>query len=232
MRLNTLVFATLIAIVGTNAATGAGVRHKDLRQFYFDNHLDTHQASVIKPNGTLKGVLYIIYTGDVDPVSGLPVARHPRGAEQGEECGVDPIDCIVGWHIRGQTGTAKYLYHGGVNGNDHPVWLVNRVDIPTPGVFNHFHWIGALSSDPRAGDVSDACDKRNASDLENQEPSAVNEFCDGWFLQLRAVRNFAFEHGGEKTPVYPGLDSNTHMNLVTNYAEVPGITATRGSSGH
>ena len=51
--------------------------------------------------------------------------------------------------------------------------------------------------------------------------------CPGWFLEIRAVREFAFEHGGEKVPVRPGMDNATHLNLVTNYDEVFGITETR-----
>ena len=81
--------------------------------------------------------------------------------------------------------------------------------------------------------VSSECDKTNASGLE-QEPSATNLSCEGWFIELRAIREFAFEHGGEVTPVSPGLDSRTHMNIVTNYEAItdPEITATRGGGPH
>jgi hypothetical protein len=49
----------------------------------------------------------------------------------------------------------------------------------------------------------------------------------GWFLEIEAVMEFAFQHGIEVVPVYSGMDNATHVNLVTNYAEVPGITYTR-----
>ena len=122
---------------------------------------------------------------------------------------------------------AKFLYHEGVNDDDHPVWMVNRVDIPQPGSYTHFHWITTTSSDQRSGSVSSACDKNSASQFETQSPSAVNETCPGWFLQIRAIKKFAFQHGGEIVPVIPGFDNSTHLNLVTNYANVPGITYTR-----
>ena len=200
--------------------------------FLFGNHLDTHHELKIKIKkgdpDSLKGSLYIIFTGETDSASGLPIARHPRGAgEHNEECGVDPIDCEVGWKINAVPGEAKFLYHDGVNGDDHPVWMVNRVDIPQPGSYTHFHWITTASTDPRFDMVEDFCDKNNAGQLETQEPTAVNETCLGWFLEIKAVMEFAFQHGNEVVPVYPGIDNATHLNLVTNYAEVPDITYTR-----
>ena len=196
--------------------------------FLFDNHIDPHQQTILRTRRggpvSLFGFFYVIFTGATDPVSGLPVARHPRGAGQNEECGVDDINCVVGWIMRGKPGVAKFLYHSGVNGEDHPVWMVNRVDIPQPRSFTHFHWIGKDSTDPRALEVPEECDVDMAGQLDN---NAENVVCPGWFLEIRAVRRFAFEHGGEMVPVRPGIDNATHLNLVTNYAEVSGITPTR-----
>lgn len=224
--------------------------HEEPYDFLFGNHMDPHQETRLTVRGgapkRLNGFLYIIITGEIDSASGLPIARHPRGAEHNEVCGGDSdddfedegdgIDCVVGWTMKGKPGKAKFLYHEGVNGNDHPVWMVNRTQIRQPGSYNHFHWIGRESNDPRADEdypepIPAACDKMNASDLENQDPSAVNVVCPGWFLQIRAVAEFAFDHGGEKVPVRPGIDNATHLNLVTNYAEVPDITATRSDEG-
>ena len=127
--------------------------------------------------------------------------------------------------MNGIPGEAKFLYHSGINGNDHPVWMVNRVDIPQPGSFTHFHWIGADSNDPRApAEVQSECDVDMADDLDD---NAEDVTCPGWFLKIHAVRKFAFDHGGEIVAVRPGVDNATHLNLVTNYQEVPGITATR-----
>ena len=123
----------------TMAADAGQVLHNGPWTCLFGNHLDTHQESKLNKDGTQKGRLYIIFTEDEDPESGLPIARHRRGAGQDEECGVDSKDCVVGWNFTARPGSAKFLYHQGVNGDDHPVWMVNRVDIPNPGVFNHFH---------------------------------------------------------------------------------------------
>jgi hypothetical protein len=130
-----------------------------------------------------------------------------------------------------------------VNGNDHPVWMVNRAEeasapapgmvIPQPGYYSHYHWITTGSTDPRASSVPPECNKANAGQLQDEVPTAVNEICAGWFLQLDAVREFAFQHGNELIPVYLGEDLRTHLNMVTNYDETPvvTITETRSSGG-
>jgi len=206
--------------------------------FLFGNHIDSHQETKIKMKRgnpvSLKGFFYIIFTGDYTD-KGLPIAEHPSGSECEDEKDreedrqkdreEDEVDCVVGWLIKAVPGKAKFLYHSGVNGNDHPVWMVNRVDIRQPGSFTHFHWIGKDSTDPRAPDeVPYKCDVDMAGDLDD---NAENVVCPGWFLQIKAVEKFAFEHGGEVVPVYPGIYNATHLNLVTNYAKVWGITPTR-----
>ena len=200
--------------VGANTSTA----------FYFGNHIDTHQETVLKQkNGEprrLRGDFLIIYTGEVDEASGLPIARHPKGASEGEACGVE-IDCDVGWKIKAVPGEAKFLFHSGVNGKDHPVWMVNRVQIPQPGSYAHFHWITSLSNDPRADVVPLVCEADKAGDLEG---AAEDTICPGWFMQITAVQSFAFQHGNEIIPVRPGKDNATHLNLLTNYPEGLGIT--------
>ena len=227
-------FALMIAVIffstGMSPAL-AGDFHAPPRDFLFGNHIDTHQETKIKldKNGnpvSLSGFFYIIFTGETDLDSGLPIARHPRGASHNEVCGVDDIDCVKGWNMTGVPAEAKFLYHEGVYGDDHPVWRISRPDIPQPGSYTHFHWITTSSNDPGAISVQPACDKQNASQLENQAPSATNEICAGWLLEIRATRSFAFQHGGELTPVRPGIDNASHLNLVTNYAAVPSIDDT------
>ena len=215
--------------------------------FVFGNHMDTHvQLALLTLGGEprfLVGSLYIYFTGEVDETSGLPIARHPRGAMHGEVCGADEFTCEVGWYVVGSPGAAKFLSHSGVNGMDHPIWMVNRAEessapavgmvIPQPGYYSHFHWLSAGSTDPRAGMVPKFCDKMSAGMLEMAEPSATDMICEGWFLQLLATRDFAFKHGGESIVIRKGADLRSHLNIVTNYqAEtVVTITPTRTHSG-
>jgi hypothetical protein len=230
---------------------GGGLWQAPPYDFVFGNHMDTHVQLKLKTKRgepqSLQGFLYIYFTGDIDAASGLPIARHPRGESEDEVCGVSPITCVAGWKVTGLPGAAKFLYHEGVNGDDHGVWMVNRAEedsaptvgmvIPQPGYFSHFHWLSSGSTDPRARDVPDYCDETNNSGLEKANPdSAVNLFCEGWFLELKAIRKFAFKHGGEVIPITNGADLRSHLNIVTNYRAdtiVP-ITKTRGdnSGGH
>ena len=216
--------------------------------FLFGNHLDTHiQVSLKTKKGqpkSLRGALYVYFTGDTDAVSGLPIARHPRGASHSETCGVDAIICVAGWKMSGRPGAAKYLYHSGINGNDHPVWMVNRAEeptapapgmvIPQPGYYSHYHWITTTSTDPRKTDVPAACDKSSAGALQDVIPTAVNEICEGWFLQIKATQSFMFQHGGEIIPIHKGSDIRSHLNIVTNYTDIPvaPIEPTRKTGGH
>jgi len=218
--------------------------------FTFGNHIDTHVQLRLKTKmgmpDSLSGSFYIIFTDSngvpigTDPVSGLPIARHPRGADHDEVCGTSPnITCVVGWYMDGVPGNAKFVSHSGINGDDHPLWLVNRavegtapaadMVIPQPGSFTHFHWITSSGTDPRAVSpgVSAECDKQNAGQLQDQAPSAVDSVCQGWFLQIQAVREFALEHGGEHIPVRLGMDNRSHLNLLTNFNNDVVITPTR-----
>lgn len=244
----------------TAHAVGNQELHKAPYNFLMGNHIDTHMENKLQNDGSLKGRLYIIFTGETDEASGLPVARHPRGAGQhNEECGVDPVDCVVGWHVRALAADAVFISHSGVNGDDHPIWLINsRNGIPQPGSYTHFHWITNTSSDPRIQSVPvpNACDVNMAGMLEGDVITglleldggtngswpdakvhvgggAENLVCPGWLLEITAIREFAFQHGGEKIAVSPGTDNNTHLNIVTNYAIVPGITggADHGGGG-
>jgi len=241
-----IAIATLALMPAATVVQAGNGFHDPPFDFLFGNHIDTHQENNLKTNkntgdpDSLFGKFYIIFTGDTDPVSGLPVARHPRGlASDGshdERCGIT-VDCVTGWEMHGIPGAAKFVSHSGVNGEDYPLWLVNRAEeanapapgmvIPQPGSFTHFHWITTASTDPRANSVPDACDKVNAGDLETTSPSAVNQVCQGWFLQIKAVRAFAFEHGGEVIPIRPGLDNRSHLNVLTNFNNDVEITYTR-----
>lgn len=224
----TYILATSI-LIGWSFLSYADEFHKPPYNFFFGNHLDTHQETRLKKKRnqpvSLTGFFYIVLTGEIDPDSELPIAEHPSDNQCVDEA--DSVDCVVGWVVAGLPGHAKFLYHTGVNGEDHPVWMVNRVDIPQPGSFTHFHWITNTSSDPRAGTVPAACNKINAGQLEDSVPTATDVVCPGWFLEIEAVAEFAFRHGNEVVPVYPGLDNTTHLNLVTNYQAELEITPSR-----
>lgn len=167
---------------------------------------------------------------------------------------------MVGWHVRALPAEAVFISHSGVNGNDHPVWLINsRNGIPQPGSYTHFHWITSWSSDGRWDEVPEGCDVAMAGALEGDvvtgdltlddgfnlpitwgevdvhvgADSAEGLVCPGWLLELTAIRSFAFVHGGEAIAVSPGTDNSTHLNVVTNYAIVPDITGDHaGGGGH
>ena len=209
-----LAIGVCVLLSAGNAA--AGDFHAPPWDFYFGNHIDTHQKNALDldRNGDpkrLAGFFYIKFTGKTDDASGLPIASHPQDES---DCDDKKDGCVVGWLMKSVPGEAKFLFHDGVNGTDHPVWMVNRVDIPQRGSYTHFHWITKSSTDPRAESVPQECDKDKAGQLQE---TAIDQTCPGWFVQLRAVRNFAFDHGGEIIPVRVGIDNATHLNLVTNY---------------
>ncbi|UCH75018.1 MAG: hypothetical protein JSU82_03990 [Rhodospirillales bacterium] len=258
---NATIAAALVlalAVLATPAAADEGDEGGPGLDFMFGNHIDTHQLTRLRRDGELSGKFLIYFTGEIDAASGLPVARHPRGVMHDEVCGVD-LECVTGWKLRGKAGEAVFLSHGGVNGNDHPVWLVDRAAIPQPGSYSHFHWITSAGTEALTDgvEIPASCDVEMAGQLEGAvaeglltlddgvliyswDPASVhvgggaeNITCPGWFLELKAVRSFAFQHGGDTLPVTPGADNKTHLNLLTNYALVPGITGTGGmGSGH
>jgi len=259
MKLITTALTAIIMTLAGSVAQAVGNQelHGNPFTFLFGNHLDTHQEARLNNDGSLKGRLYIYFTGEMDEASGLPVARHPRGPGQhSEECGVDPIDCLVGWEIKAVPADAKFLSHSGVNGDDHPIWMISsRTDIPQPGSYTHFHWITWASTDDRFGIVPNECNVEKAGMLEGTvvtgdltlddgsiettwtdakvhlEDGAEDLICPGWLLQITAIREFAFKHGGEKTLVYLGVDNATHLNIVTNYAIIPSITSGNDCGG-
>lgn len=263
MRSHSLIGGVIgLALPTLTVAVGNNELHLPPYDFVMGNHIDSHMENKLQADGSLKGRLYIYFTGETDEASGLPVARHPRGAgEHNEECGVDPIDCVVGWHVRAVPAEAVFVSHSGVNGDDHPIWLINsRNGIPQPGSYTHFHWVSYDSSDERSDQIPIECDVAMAGMLEGDVVTgdlalddgnppadwpvwpdaevhvgggAEDLVCPGWLLELKAIREFAFMHGGEKIAVSPGIDNSTHLNIVTNYAIVPEITGGHaGGGGH
>lgn len=101
--------------------------HAEPFEFFFNNHIDTHQQTRLTNKGDLFGYLYITIIGEKN---GIPLAEH---CDSNTPAG----ECDVGWIIKGKPGTALFVFHE----SDHPIWLVSsRNDIPQPGAYSHFHW--------------------------------------------------------------------------------------------
>jgi len=175
--------------VDVRAAGYPWMDHANPYDFVFGNEFDTHQQTRVAQQDQLTGFLYVHYTGAVTS-DGLPVAQHG-------DCAA--VTCNVGWIMRGQPAPAVFLYH--VEG-DHPVWLVDRRDVPQPGAFVHFHWLGAA-------------------------PSTKGDVRQGYLLEMQAVNSFCFIHDGGRDAgtcedrggivVRAGIDVATHLNIVASF---------------
>jgi hypothetical protein len=160
-------------------------------EFLFGNDIDTHQQTRRMRDGSLYGFFYVRHTGVVTK-DGQAVATHA-------DCSA-VTDCTVGWALAGKPTNAALLYEVM---HDHPVFLVSRQDIPQPGGYTHFHWLGAA--------------------MPAQRATAA-----GYLLQLTAADSFCFIHHeaemarSNKTcrenggiGVTLGSDNATHLNIVT-----------------
>ena len=190
-----MVFASLaLSLLGASFTSATDLYpwndHAGPFTFLFGNEIDTHQQTQRLKKGSLSGYFYIGFTGVVTK-DGYRVATHV-------DCNAMP--CTVGWTLDGNSTMATFLYE---LVPDHPVFLVNRQDIPEPGAYAHFHWLG--------------------------DAPVPGENTDGYLLQLTAVDTFCFIHhmadaatskqtcrdnGG--VAVNPGMDIATHLNIVTS----------------
>jgi hypothetical protein len=196
---NPLMLGTALALslLATSAATATDLypwnNHATPFTFLFGNEIDTHQQTRLTKSGDLFGFFYIEFTGVVTR-DRYRVATHV-------DCNAAGADCTVGWTLNGKPVSATFLYHVEP---DHPVFLVNRADIPQPGAYAHFHWLGT-------------------------QP-AVGETRSGYLLQLTAVDTFCFIHHGADSAtsaktcrdnggikVNLGTDIATHLNIVTSF---------------
>ena len=203
MKKLTMMLPTLaLSILGAGSAAAADLipwqNHNSPYNFLFGNEFDTHQQTRQAKDGSLIGLVYIQFTGVVT-ADRYRVATHAdcRSATL-------PRDCTAGWSLDGGPVNATFLYHVEP---DHPVFLVNRQDIPEPGAYAHFHWLDyATAPDgmPTAGDP-----------------------VPGYLLQLTAKDKFCFIHHGSATgtatcrdnggiAVNNGIDIATHLNIVTS----------------
>ena len=196
-KLVAMLASVVLSLLATEFAVAADIypwnNHAAPFTFLFGNDIDTHQQTRQMADGSLAGFFYIHFTGIVAK-DGYPVATHV-------DCNASA--CTVGWTLAGQPIGAVFLYQVD---DDHPVFLVLRPDIPQPGAYAHFHWLGNLPA---------------------PELSA-----SGYLLQLTAVDTFCFIHdmavaAGAKhgktcrenagVAVVPGIDIATHLNIVTSF---------------
>ena len=204
MKKNRFTFGLMVmALLLSGTAFGGGLpwkSHQNPYNFIFGNHIDTHQQTKVMPNGELLGYLYIKFTGEYTQ-DGFPIAEHTN-------CNNELAECSVGWQWRGVPGQATFVYH---ESGDHPIWLVNyRSDIPQPGGYSHFHWLGH---------------PHGAMGLMEEMSY------EGYFLELTAKNTFVFKHGNEEILVTPGLDLSTHLNIVSIFPLTTG-TGDNGGASH
>jgi len=152
-----------------------------------------HQPPFIFVFGNEIDGLYVHYTGVVTN-DNLSVATHAN-------CSAAGADCVAGWKIDAKPSSAKLVRQPM---DDHPVFLIGRPDIPQPGAYVHFHWTGMAMPMPYLS-------------------------VPGYLLQLTAFNRFCFIHHGAEAAraamscrdnggvkVEPGVDTATHLNIVTN----------------
>ncbi len=195
-KLIIMLTTLVLSLLGAGSATATDLypwnNHAAPFTFLFGNEIDLHQQTRLTKSGDLFGFFYIEFTGVVTK-DRYRVATHV-------DCNA-VSDCTVGWALNGQPVNATFLYHVEP---DHPVFLVNRADIPEPGAHAHFHWLGGMP--------------------------APGQSVSGYLLQLTAVDSFCFIHhgadgaSGNKTcrdnggvAVNLGIDIATHLNIVTSF---------------
>ena len=160
--------------------------------FAFGNHIDSHQQTRQRRDGSLDGYLYIRYTGVVTR-DNYRVATHA-------DCNM-VADCVVGWTLEGRPASAKLVRQPM---HDHPLFWLGRADIPQPGGFLHFHWTGMAMPMPY-----------NPASGYLLELSAVNRFC---FIHHGAEGATAAAscRGNGGVAIERGPDSASHLNVITN----------------
>ncbi len=107
------------------------------------------------------------------------------------DCSATPDDCTVGWVLSGVPA------QGTVVATDAMGMPLFRIDTPAARTlvgFSHFHWLGLPLED---------------MDLQ------VNQSYSGYLLKLTAVAKFYFRHHDMLFLVTPGVDTESHANLVT-----------------
>jgi hypothetical protein len=235
----------LMVVTGAASTTTRGWGdHAAPFSFLFGNHIDTHQETRLFTNGknagNLKGWLYVFDSGE-RLADGTPVLRHCTSPEH------YAAGCVAGWRVEAvpcidevNGCRATFLYHD----DDHPIWLFgarvdmqgnlrgSRTQLVQPGSYSHFHWL----TENLEGFPSSLADVEATLGVDITVPAECNVataeqltagvVCPGYFLQLTVDEPFglsrwAFHHGGENLLVQHGVDTMTHLNLLTSYRSLP-----------
>ena len=190
-RMAVVSAAALLSLVASSAAAAAFCawnNHAAPLDFKFGNDIDGHQQSQLRRNGDLAGFLYVRFTG-VTTADGYRVASHA-------DC--NAMACSVGWTMLGKQRDAAFLYHAM---DDHPVFLIDRSEIPQPGAFAHFHRVGPDHASSGSGYLLQLV--------------AIDKFC---FMHHEAdmadAGKTCQENGG--VAITPGVDIASHLNIVTS----------------
>jgi hypothetical protein len=187
------LLATTTALLAVGVAHAGDMypwrHHAKPYAFLFGNHFDTHQQSTLRGDGSLRGYLYIAYTGTVSR-DGHAIATHI-------DCNAAADRCVVGWMLDGVPAQATFSHHPM---HDHPMFVMARARIPQPGGYSHFHWTGAAMPHHHA-------------DGYVLQLTAKNRFCFVHHGADQASSAATCEHNGGVV-VNPGLDIATHLNII------------------
>jgi hypothetical protein len=188
--------ATLVAAAATVPTQAADQypwrQHKAPFDFTFGNEIDGHQQSTLTQGGSLRGYLYVTYTGVVTK-DGYAIATHAN-------CSMG-AECSVGWTFAGVPVRAKLVLQPM---HDHPLFWIPRQDIPQPGAFAHFHWTGMAMPMPYLD-----------ADGYALELVAVRSFCFIHHGSEAATAGLSCRDNGG-IAVQRGIDLATHLNILPN----------------
>ena len=105
------------------------------------------------------------------------------------DCTQMPEMCVPGWSFTGIPVRATLVENPSMH---EPLWCVPAA-VVKPG-YTHFHWLG------------------NPDMAMNL---VIGQEYEGYLMKLTALNTFYFGHHGSLSLVTPGLDTNSHLNVIT-----------------
>lgn len=196
-RVAIFIGCLLLLVVGISSVMAAEgeypwQNHAPPYDFLFGNMIDSHQQTRLSKKDTIKGFIYIHYTGEYTE-EGYPIA-------QKAQCPKEP--CNVGWSVKGVKIDATLVC---LNPR---TWLVDAGDLPREKGYTHFHWLGPPHSPHGHGPG------------EITEGLIVGQTYPGYLMKRVATSAFWWT-GGENSSnpghlVSVGLDPHSNITLVPN----------------